>query len=99
MTTEQKNLLMFFLELNQIDKGCTAQKYQTFKILSKLKKITEEKIGKDEKKNFIELEDAIIKLFEITKRTYFDFGMSANDIDENYILNGGGIDESNDNRD
>ncbi|MGL5123098.1 MAG: hypothetical protein ACRC6K_02890 [Fusobacteriaceae bacterium] len=89
MTIEQKNLLLFFLEQSENDKGCAKQKTKVLSLLNNLQEKLEIKHGTNEKKIFVNLEDEILNLFSMTSRNYFDFGMFANDIVENDNLEWG----------
>lgn len=87
MTIEQKNLLLFFLGQSKNDKGCTNQKLT---LLSKLRELGNQfgvKEGTPENRVFMELENEILKLFDMTSNHYFDFGVVANDVVENDSLN------------
>ncbi|WP_047380442.1 hypothetical protein [Cetobacterium sp. ZWU0022] len=87
MTIEQKNLLLFFLGQSKNDKGCTNQKLIA---LSKLRELGNQfgvKEGTPENRVFMELENEIIKLFDMTSNHYFDFGLVANEVVENDNLN------------
>lgn len=87
MTTEQKNLLLFFLGQSKNDKGCTNQKLI---LLSKLRELGNQfgiKQGTVENRVFMELENEILTLFDMTSNHYFDFGLVANDVVENDNLN------------
>lgn len=87
MTTEQKNLLLFFLGQSKNDKGCTNQK---LKVLSKLRELGEQfgvKQGTPENRVFMEIENEILTLFDMTSNHYFDFGVVAGEIVENDNLN------------
>lgn len=87
MTIEQKNLLLFFLGQSKNDKGCTNQKLI---VLSKLRELGNQfgvKEGTPENRVFMELENEITKLFDMTSNHYFDFGLVANEVVENDNLN------------
>lgn len=86
MTIEQKNLLLFFLEKSKNDKGCTIQKMKVLSLLSKLKIELGVKEGTKDNKIFVNLENEVLTLFEMTSKNYFEFGLVANDVVENYQL-------------
>lgn len=83
MTTEQKNLLLFFLGQSKNDKGCTNQKFVLLSKLTKLRNDLGIAEGTAENRIFMELEKEVLTLFEMTSNHYFDFGLVANDVVEN----------------
>lgn len=87
MTIEQKNLLLFFLGQSKNDKGCTNQKLTVLSKLRELGNQFEVKQGTSENRVFMELENEILKLFDMTSNHYFDFGLVANEVVENDNLN------------
>ena len=86
MTNREKNLLLMFLEVNKIDNGCVNKMEEVTKKLSKLAYKLGIEDGTPQNKDFIELENDITDLFQVTKDIYFIFGTKANDIIENYDL-------------
>lgn len=87
MTTEQKNLLLFFLEQSENDRGCIAQKMKLLSMLTNLKKLLGVEDGTPDNRIFMNLENEVVTLFDMTSRIYFEFGLEANDVVENYDLN------------
>lgn len=86
MSTREKNLLMYFLGVSKADNGCTKQWEKVLTELTKLAYKLGIKDGTPENRDFMALEEEIIKLFQMTKETYFDFGENANEVIEEYDL-------------
>ena len=86
MSTREKNLLMYFLGVSKADNGCTKQWEKVLRELTNLAYKLGIKDGTPENRDFMALEDEIIKLFQMTKETYFDFGENANEVIEEYDL-------------
>lgn len=86
MSTKEKNLLMYFLEVSKTDNGCTKKWEDVVRRLSRLADKLGVKIGTPENREFIELESDIVDLFKMTRDTYFDFGATANEVIETYDL-------------
>lgn len=86
MTTREKNLLIFFLELTSTDDGCTKKWDEVTHKLSKLAYKLGIKDGTPENRDFMELEKDITDLFQMTKERYFNFGEKANEVIEEYDL-------------
>lgn len=86
MEQSKKNLLMVFLELSAergyLKDKATEKKEEIFKVVNKI-----EKLLPDEDKLFCELEEVITDTIEFTKHRYFDYGLLAHEIDENYQEN------------
>lgn len=82
MSTREKNLILMFLSLNKNDKGC-AEKFGS--IISKLSDLACKlgiQDGTPENKDFMEIEEDIFDLFDMTKDAYFTFGANANEVVE-----------------
>ena len=86
MSTREKKLLMYFLGVSKADNGCTKQWEKVLTELTNLAYKLGIKDGTPENRDFMALEDEIIKLFQMTKETYFDFGENANEVIEEYDL-------------
>lgn len=86
MKASQKNLLMYFMELTSSDNGCTKQRDKVMKLIAKVQNDLGIQEGTNGVRPFMELENEVAKLFQMTRESYFNYGMVANDIDENYIL-------------
>lgn len=86
MTNREKNLLCFFLGVSKTDNGCTKQYEKVLENLTKLAYKLGVKDGTAENREFMALENEIIDLFEMTKNMYFDFGLNANEVIEEYDL-------------
>ena len=86
MSTREKNLLMYFLGVSKADNGCTKQWEKVLRELTNRAYKLGIKDGTPENRDFMALEDEIIKLFQMTKETYFDFGENANEVIEEYDL-------------
>lgn len=85
MEKEKKNVLLTFLELvtqeGLLKDGIEIHKKRIFELMDKI-----EKNWVGDKQIFIQLERAIIDTLELTQHKYFDYGMLACVIDENYAL-------------
>ena len=77
---------MYFLGVSKADNGCTKQWEKVLRELTNLAYKLGIKDGTPENRDFMALEDEIIKLFQMTKETYFDFGENANEVIEEYDL-------------
>lgn len=86
MSTREKNLLLFFLELSKTDNGCTAKVEEVTKKLTNLAYKLGIKDGTPQNRDFMALENEIIELFQMTKETYFNFGTTAKEVVEEYNL-------------
>lgn len=86
MKKKKKNLLMYFMELTSSDNGCTKQRDKVMKLIAKVQNDLGIQEGTKGVRPFMELENEVVKLFQMTRENYFKYGMVANDIDENYNL-------------
>lgn len=86
MSTREKNLLLMFLELSKSDNGCTKKWEEVTKKLAKLADKLGVQEGTPQNRDFMELENDINQLFQMTKETYFNFGETAKEIIEEYNL-------------
>ena len=86
MSTREKNLLLYFLELSKTDNGCTEKYNEVTRKVAQLADKLGIKSGTEQMKYFMELEDEIVDLFDMTKSTYFDFGTTAREVVEEYNL-------------
>ena len=86
MSTREKNLLIYFLGLSRTDNGCTKKYDEVIRKVTQLAHKLGIKSGTKQMKYFMELEDEIVDLFDMTKNAYFDFGKNANEVIEEYDL-------------
>lgn len=86
MTTEQKNLIIFFLSKTKLDNECTKDWEEICNLIAEIARKYGVKDGQEENRIFMKLENKINDLFDKTKRSYFDFGASGNEIIEEYKL-------------
>ncbi|MCF2626258.1 hypothetical protein I6E17_08845 [Fusobacterium perfoetens] len=86
MSTREKNLLLLFLEVSKTDNGCTKKWEEVTKKLTKLAYKLGIQDGTPQNRDFIELENDITQLFQMTKDIYFNFGTTAKEIVEEYSL-------------
>ena len=85
MEKERKNLLLTFIGL-ATEKGILKDDISEHKkkIFSLMDEIEENYVG--DKRIFVQLEEAIIDVIELTQHKYFDYGKIGNTIDEEYQL-------------
>ena len=85
MEKERKNLLLTFIGL-ATEKGILKDDISEHKKkrFSLMDEIEENYVG--DKRIFVQLEEAIIDVIELTQHKYFDYGKIGNTIDEEYQL-------------
>lgn len=86
MSTKEKNLLMYFLGVSKADNGCTKQYERVLKNITALAYKLGIKDGTPQNRDFMALEEEVIKLFQMTKDVYFTFGENAKEVIEDYDL-------------
>lgn len=86
MTARDKNLLLMFLTESGADNGCAEKWEKTIRNLTQLAYKLGIKDGGEQMRYFMELEDELSELFQMTKETYFNFGVTAKEVTEDYNL-------------
>lgn len=82
MTLEQKNFLLGFLAISGVNKSVQDFEMNVRKQVSEIiDLLPKEKISKG-----IKLENDLLELLELIKWSYFDYGVSANETDEEWDL-------------
>lgn len=82
MTLEQKNFLLGFLAISGVNKEVQQNETDVKKLVSEIIDL----LPKEERKKGLNLENNLIRLLELVKWSYFDYGVSANETLEDWNL-------------